>query len=155
MATSDKDTVSLEVRQSEGDALNLLILAQGGPSKVAAAADIAPAYLTQLKQGIRPLNLKTAVALAKALGKSIDDFSPRLARTVSEALPHLRPADQGGGAVVVMEPRNDYQLTPKVDWPFATVTPRQWALISAAGRQQLESIARGMAIEADSVKRAS
>lgn len=154
MATSDKDTVSAEVRQAEGEALNLLVLAQGGPSKVAAAAEIAPAYLTQLKQGVRPLNLKTAVALAKALGSRLDDFSPRLARMVAEAKPYLQDNTHTSGPLLLMEPKATYNAG-KPDWPFKTVTPREWNQISPSGRDQLEAIAKGMAIEAESIKRAS
>lgn len=154
MATSDKDTVSSEVRQAEGEALNLLVLAQGGPSKVAAAAEIAPAYLTQLKQGVRPLNLKTAVALAKALGSRLDDFSPRLARMVAEAMPYLRESTHESTPLVAMESAPSY-YTGNPEWPFKTLKPWEWHLISPSGREQLEAIAKGMAIEAESIKRAS
>lgn len=152
MATSTKDTVDPDERRSEGEALNRLVLAAGGNKKVASKADVAPAYLSQLMQGNRPLNLKAAIGLAAAMGKHIEDFSPRLAELVKEALPHVSTGRK------LAEPPAAYHVTrqqPAPAWPFEHVTAAQWEQLTPGGRRRIEQLVEGMVIESEAAKKAS
>jgi transcriptional regulator with XRE-family HTH domain len=153
MAQSAKDTVPPDIREAEGRALGKLIADWGTAKNLAFKAEIAESYLGQVKKGTRPLNLKFATRIAKALGTTIDRFSPRIAKEVSEAVPFISSSYAEvplRSAFTVCE-----RSAPMNQWPFKTLTPSEYCEISEEGKARLDALGKGMAIESMAMKKAS
>lgn len=168
MATSTKDPVPDAVRKSEGDALRRLIeQAKLTQPEVAQRSGVgSKAYISQLLTGHRPLNIEQASKIAEVIGRKVDEFSPRLASAIRSAAgqiilldeahsTHKRPETQ---SLLAKEPRSDEDVARMIAasaaptaigrWPFERLTPEQYMQISPEGRAELETLARGMYMEA-------
>ena len=157
MATSTKESLPEDIKTQEGAALRkLLDDLKFNHQRLAKESEIGTkAYVPQLVNGRRPLNIEAAVRIANVLKVRIDDFSPRLAEIVRGAYEHVYPAPLQ--ARMVSEPSplwrgrefepNRSDKSPG-KWPFPRLTPDQYSMISEGGRDELEQLARGMYIEA-------
>lgn len=158
MATSTKESVPTDIKIQEGAALRRLLEDRKiAHQQLAEDSQIGTkAYVSQLINGHRPLNIEVAARVASMLGVRIDEFSPRLADIVRSAYEHVGRDNYPAfaGYHEVNEPRafrlgaastHDKSNAP---WPFAMLTPAQYGEISEGGRQELEQLARGMYMEA-------
>lgn len=157
MAESTKELVPDTVRVAEGEALRKLIEeSQFNQQTLATTSGVgSKGFLWQVVSGRRPLNLEVATRLAKTLKVRIDAFSPRLADIVREASTLVLPSsylrerngDSIANAPIPINRVSDTAST-RSQWPFTQLTPAEWAAISPASRAEVESIVKGMAIEA-------
>ncbi len=157
MAESTKELVPDTVRIAEGEALRKLIEeSEFNQQTLASTSGVgSKGFLWQVVSGRRPLNLEVATRLAKTLKVRIDVFSPRLADVVREAATLVLPASylrERNGDSVANAPipisRAAEASGPRSQWPFTQLTPAEWAAISPGSRAEVESIVKGMAIEA-------
>lgn len=170
MATSTKDPVPEAVRKAEGDALRRLFeQAKMSQPQVAERSGVgSKAFVSQLLTGHRPLNIEQATKIAEVIGRKIDEFSPRLANQIRAAAALVDMLVLTGDTVAVPVTKSTISIdrtgihhTPEVEnkivvmngnasstWPFQRLTPEQYKQISPEGRTELETLARGMFLEA-------
>jgi len=160
MATSTKESIPDAIRTREGQELQRLLKARNiTHQQVADSSGIGTkAYISQIVNGIRPLNIDSASRLARSIGARIDDFSPRLADMVREAHAHVIKNNTAVLSVATMANEADTQPLDFSGgarrWPFVHITPSEYMLISPEGRAELEAIARGMYMEASRTAKA-
>lgn len=163
MSESTKEVVPDSVRTAEGEALRRLMDARGlSQQTLAATSGIgSKGFLWQVVSGHRPLNLDAAAKLAKTLKVKIDDFSPRIADVVRETSALVNPAaylrEPSGDAIPTAPAPQHVAQAPipisrgfsqRDTWPFTSLTPAEYEMISPESRAEIDAIVRGMFIEA-------
>ena len=127
--------------ETEREALVLRTL-MGDRSKVAFARQHklpgGASMLSQHLHGHRPIGLEAAVVYARGLGVTLGALSPRLERLVASAVPYL--GHEGATANLVRE-----SMPQGPAWPFARITPQQWAALSYAQAELVESMIQQIA----------
>lgn len=130
-----KDALTHSAMQAEGKALRELIESCGyGIKNAAIAAGIGTAaYLSQILNAVRPLNLDVAVSISRLLNVPIDRFSPRLANVARIAARHIDAgANDASGHSTGVEHHKHKVQEPAfqfvAEWPFeSSVDAIRWS----------------------------
>lgn len=101
----------------------------------------------QFLRGDLPLSAKAAAGFARGLGCTIWDFSPRLAKEISEWAQALGapPESAGRSIAAAAENRTDYKaLKPVKPWPLPTVSMDDLHSLDQLERVQVDAYVRAL-----------
>lgn len=110
------DGIPAEIKKEEGEALRKLWARhkKRTQAEFMGSMDLSPNYLPQFFSGLRPINMKLAIAIANELDVDIVKFSPRLAKAADKAL-------------------------EASDWPFKRFTRSQYHALTKAQKEAVEA----------------